>query len=239
MHRSMTLKQRITLGLAAFLLALAAQIFLSFYQSGTVLRELDDQMGRFNAISRFQDGVERSLTALSDYRWEYGDADELEASIRRAMRQIETERKLEALAPVQPEPMEPAAPAAEPDDAENSQNALVMAHVRRYLEDNYMFDISLDSVGEILHISPAYLSAQFKKYQNMNFLDCLTELRINAAKELLTDPFRSSAEVASMVGYEDASYFARAFKKRTGETPTQYRKHALREKRSPAPEGLL
>ena len=42
--------------------------------------------------------------------------------------------------------------------------------------------------------------------------------------ELLTDPFRSSAEVASMVGYEDASYFARAFKKRTGMTPTQYRR---------------
>lgn len=33
----MTLKQRITLGLAAFLLALAVQIFLSFYQSGTVM----------------------------------------------------------------------------------------------------------------------------------------------------------------------------------------------------------
>ena len=178
------------------------------------------------------------VTAYSLFQYAH-EAVHLEASIRRAMRQIETERKLEALAPVQPEPMEPAAPAAEPDDAENSQNALVMAHVRRYLEDNYMFDISLDSVGEILHISPAYLSAQFKKYQKMNFLDCLTELRINAAKELLTDPFRSSAEVASMVGYEDASYFARAFKKRTGETPTQYRKHALREKRSPAPEGLL
>ena len=45
-------------------------------------------------------------------------------------------------------------------------------------------------------------------------------------KELLADPFRSSAEVASMVGYEDASYFARAFKKRTGMTPTQYRRQA-------------
>ena len=56
----------------------------------------------------------------------------------------------------------------------------------KYMEDNYMFDLSLDSVSEILHISPAYLSAQFKKYQKMNFLDCLTELRINAAKELLT-----------------------------------------------------
>ena len=113
-----------------------------------------------------------------------------------------------------------------------------MAHVRRYLEDNYMFDLSLDSVGEILHISPAYLSAQFKKYQKMNFLDCLTALRINAAKELLAAPFRSSAEVASMVGYEDASYFARAFKKRTGMTPTQYRRQAGQKAKSD-PEAEL
>lgn len=77
MPRSMTLKQRITLGLAAFLLALAVQIFLSFYQSGTVMQRLDDQMGQFNAISRFQGGVERGLTVLGDYRWEYGDADAL------------------------------------------------------------------------------------------------------------------------------------------------------------------
>ncbi len=116
-------------------------------------------------------------------------------------------------------------PEADPESdaaeaGENDRNALVMAHVRKYMEDNYMFDLSLDSVSEILHISPAYLSAQFKKYQKMNFLDCLTELRINAAKELLTDPFRSAAEVASMVGYEDSSYFARTFKKRTGMTPT-------------------
>ena len=125
-----------------------------------------------------------------------------------------------------------------PEEGENSQTALVMAHVRRYLEDNYMFDLSLDSVGEILHISPAYLSAQFKKYQKMNFLDCLTELRINAAKELLADPFRSSAEVASMVGYEDASYFARAFKKRTGMTPTQYRRQAGQKAKADPEAGL-
>lgn len=76
MARTMTLKQRISLGLAAFLLALAAQIFLSFYQSGTVLRQLDDQLGNFNAISRFQGGVEKSLTVLNSYRWEYGDTQE-------------------------------------------------------------------------------------------------------------------------------------------------------------------
>ena len=193
------------------------------------------------AYSLFQYAHEAMHLGACDYLLKPVDPDELEASIRRAARQIETERKLAALAPIQPEPETPADPEREKEEpeGENSQTALVMAHVRRYLEDNYMFDLSLDSVGEILHISPAYLSAQFKKYQKMNFLDCLTELRINAAKELLTDPFRSSAEVASMVGYEDASYFARAVKKRTGMTPTQYRKHALREKRDPAPEGLL
>ena len=181
------------------------------------------------AYSLFQYAHEAVHLGACDYLLKPVDPDELEASVRRAMRQIETERKLEELAAARPQPeqteTEEEAEDA-PEEGENSQTALVMAHVRRYLEDNYMFDLSLDSVGEILHISPAYLSAQFKKYQKMNFLDCLTELRINAAKELLSDPFRSSAEVASMVGYEDASYFARAFKKRTGMTPTQYRRQA-------------
>ena len=192
------------------------------------------------AYSLFQYAHEAVHLGACDYLLKPVDPDELEASIRRAIRQIETERKLEALAPIQQE-QEPEAPAAPQEEGgdESSQNALVMAHVRRYLEDNYMFDISLDSVGEILHISPAYLSAQFKKYQKMNFLDCLTELRINAAKELLNDPFRSSAEVASMVGYEDASYFARAFKKRTGVTPTQYRRQAAKAAKSEKQGALL
>ena len=158
------------------------------------------------AYSLFQYAHEAVHLGACDYLLKPVDPDELEASVRRAIRQIQTERKLEELAAA--------------------------------LEDNYMFDLSLDSVGEILHISPAYLSAQFKKYQKMNFLDCLTELRINAAKELLADPFRSSAEVASMVGYEDASYFARAFKKRTGMTPTQYRRQAGQKAKSD-PEAEL
>ena len=164
------------------------------------------------AYSLFQYAHEAMHLGACDYLLKPVNPDEVEASIRKAIRQIEAGRRLAELAPVEPEPeADPESDAAEA--GENDRNALVMAHVRKYMEDNYMFDLSLDSVSEILHISPAYLSAQFKKYQKMNFLDCLTELRINAAKELLTDPFRSAAEVASMVGYEDSSYFARTFKK--------------------------
>ena len=192
------------------------------------------------AYSLFQYAHEAVHLGACDYLLKPVDPDELEASVRRAMRQIETERKRTELATAQPQPEEsvPEETGTALEEGENSHAALVMAHVRRYLEDNYMFDLSLDSVSEILHISPAYLSAQFKKYQKMNFLDCLTELRINAAKELLADPFRSSAEVASMVGYEDASYFARAFKKRTGMTPTQYRRQASRGAKLESEAGL-
>ena len=195
------------------------------------------------AYSLFQYAHEAVHLGACDYLLKPVDPDELEASIRRAMRQVEAERKLEELATAKalPEPQDAGAAPAEDAADEDSPAAMVMAQVRRYLEDNYMFDLSLDSVGEILHISPAYLSAQFKKYQKMNFLDCLTELRINAAKELLADPLRSTAEVASMVGYDDSSYFARAFKKRTGMTPTQYRRQAGRGAGTSGrlPEGKL
>lgn len=72
-----TLKQRIGLCLAAFFAALAVQIALNGYQSRAVQAVQDEQMGSFNAISRFQGGVENSITALADYRWENSEPDEI------------------------------------------------------------------------------------------------------------------------------------------------------------------
>lgn len=149
------------------------------------------------AYSLFQYAHEAMHLGACDYLLKPVNPDEVEASIRKAMRQIEAGRRLAELAPVEPE-ADPEGDAAEA--GENDRNALVMAHVRKYMEDNYMFDLSLDSVSEILHISPAYLSAQFKKYQKTNFLDCLTELRINAAKELLTALFGAAVLTLPMAG---------------------------------------
>ena len=141
------------------------------------------------AYSLFQYAHEAMHLGACDYLLKPVNPDEVEASIRKAMRQIEAGRRLAELAPVEPE-ADPEGDAAEA--GENDRNALVMAHVRKYMEDNYMFDLSLDSVSEILHISPAYLSAQFKKYQKTNFLDCLTELRINAPRSC--SPTRSARQ---------------------------------------------
>ena len=66
--RQITLKQRMGLCLAAFFAAFAMQLTLNGYQSRAVQAVQDAQMGCFNAISRFQNGVERSLSAMEDYR---------------------------------------------------------------------------------------------------------------------------------------------------------------------------
>lgn len=109
------------------------------------------------------------------------------------------------------------------------KTAVLMGKVKKYLQHNYMVcDISLDSVSAILNLNASYFSALFKRTFQVNFLDYLTELRMEAAKELLHDPLRSTAEVANMVGYESANYFTRAFKKKVGVTPTDYRRGAAR-----------
>lgn len=174
------------------------------------------------AYSLFQYAHEAVRLGASDYLLKPADPNELEKTLRRVISQIETERQLAVLAPSAT--ARPGGTSTPPDAAD--QTGQLMAHVKKYLEDNYMYDLSLDSLSEILKISPSYFSVLFKRYLHVNFVDYLTELRMNAARELLRDPLRATAEVAGMVGYEDANYFTKAFKKKTGMTPTQYRRQS-------------
>ena len=90
------------------------------------------------AYSLFQYAHEAVHLGACDYLLKPVDPDELEASIRRAMRQVEAERKLEELATAKalPEPQDAGAAPAEDAADEDSPAAMVMAQVRRYLEDN-------------------------------------------------------------------------------------------------------
>ena len=56
----------------------------------------------------------------------------------------------------------------------------------------------------------------FKKETGQNFMDYLTELRMNKAKELLCSDENSVQDVADQIGYRDLKYFSRLFKKTTG-----------------------
>jgi len=100
-----------------------------------------------------------------------------------------------------------------------------------YIEKNYMNeDMSLNMVCEYLCVSTSYFSAIFKNYTGETFIEALTRVRIDKAKDLLESSDMKNYEVAMAVGYRDPHYFSSIFKKRVKMTPTEY---ARRLKRGP------
>ena len=94
---------------------------------------------------------------------------------------------------------------------------------KSYIQNNYSRDISLDEVSHTVNISPYYFSKIFKEDVGEGFVEYLTKIRMDKAKELLTTTECSMKEICSMVGYADPNYFSRSFKKNVGVTPTEYK----------------
>ena len=99
----------------------------------------------------------------------------------------------------------------------------IIKNARDYIGDNYSKDITLDDVSRVVNISPYYFSKLFKEATGENFIEYLTNLRIEKAKELLGKAELSMKEICAMCGYSDPNYFSRTFKKNVGLTPTEYR----------------
>ncbi|MCS7462596.1 helix-turn-helix domain-containing protein [Paenibacillus doosanensis] len=91
-----------------------------------------------------------------------------------------------------------------------------------YIQAHYMNDISLDSCAEHCGTNAFVLSRTFKQVSGKNFIDYLTDLRMEKAKEMLRNSDLKINEVSERVGYQH-SYFNRIFKKYEGVTPSQYR----------------
>lgn len=82
---------------------------------------------------------------------------------------------------------------------------------------------TLYSVAQKVYMTPTYLSSLFKTNTGKTFIDQLTEIRINKAKEMLKSTHLKNYEVAEKVGYKDSRYFSQIFKKKVGLSPSEYR----------------
>ncbi|WP_462409509.1 helix-turn-helix domain-containing protein [Neobacillus sp. Marseille-QA0830] len=91
------------------------------------------------------------------------------------------------------------------------------------IQERYMDDISLESCADEVGTNPYTLSKAFKQIIGINFIDYLTQLRIDKAKDLLIHSDIKINDIAESVGYRH-SYFNRIFKKQIGIPPSQYRK---------------
>lgn len=94
---------------------------------------------------------------------------------------------------------------------------------RKYIEENFDEQISLDDAAQTVNTSVRYFCKVFKKATGFTFTDYLSRVRIEKAKNLLLNPHRRISEVAFEVGFESLSQFNRSFKRLNGKTPTEYR----------------
>jgi len=96
--------------------------------------------------------------------------------------------------------------------------------VTSYMEAHFCDpDISFESLAREVNFSVSYISALLKKRRGTSFIKMLTELRMEKAKELLSDPSLKIIDIAEQLGYNDSYYFSHCFKKHVGVPPKEYR----------------
>jgi len=101
----------------------------------------------------------------------------------------------------------------------------IVERTKRYILQNYAKEkLGLKEVARAMRLSPYYLARLFKRVEGMSVGRYIREVRIARAKELLESTDLPVIDVALEVGYSDPAQFSKLFKKKTGFSPSQYRK---------------
>lgn len=104
---------------------------------------------------------------------------------------------------------------------EEQEKQQMVNDVKLYIDTHYHEDLSLDQLSEVFFTSPTTLTRRFKEFMGDTPINYLINYRLEKAKNLIQNERELSIkEVAESVGYEDALYFSKLFKKHYGYSPT-------------------
>jgi two-component system response regulator YesN len=100
----------------------------------------------------------------------------------------------------------------------------IVSIVKKCVDNGYNRELELSEIANQVHLTPNYVSFLFRKETGMTITEYVMDYRITKAKELLLTQLElKTYEVGQAVGYPDAAYFNRIFKKIVGITPRMYR----------------
>lgn len=106
---------------------------------------------------------------------------------------------------------------------ENSHIQFV-ENAKKIIKERYSdSSFGLDQVADEISVSPAYFSTTFKKETGLSFVQYLTNIRLEKAKELLKNTDKKTYEIAEAIGFSEPNYFSFTFKKNIGMSPSQFR----------------
>ncbi len=108
----------------------------------------------------------------------------------------------------------------------NSQKryAGLIEQAKEYMHRKFaLSDLTLDKVASTVNVSPNYFSSLFNQEAGVTFIEYLTDIRMEKAKEYLRCSSRKITEIGYLVGYQDSHYFSYIFKKTQNCTPSEYR----------------
>lgn len=111
------------------------------------------------------------------------------------------------------------------DQNSGNKNRSILKTAVDFIDSHYMEeDMSLNKAANAANVSANHFSTLFSQNMGQTFIEYLTNLRMNKAKEYLRCTSMRSSEIAGEIGYKDAHYFSYLFKKTQGMTPSDYRK---------------
>jgi len=115
------------------------------------------------------------------------------------------------------------------DDEKIDEYSEKFGTVLKYIDNNFMYDITLEQLADVAGYSKYHFSRIFKQYNSMSYLQYINARRTKAAELLLLDPSIPITEVAMRSGFKSLTTFNRIFKEIKHCTPTDFKKlYALR-----------
>ena len=104
--------------------------------------------------------------------------------------------------------------------------------VRRYIDDHFKENITLDQLAAAAHINKYYLAHAFQREYGVSPIRYLTARRIRESKFLLAETDHTLSHIAQVLGFSSASYFSQCFRRVEGVSPKEYRQHSRNDRHS-------
>ena len=106
----------------------------------------------------------------------------------------------------------------------HAEMSMFIEHATHYFRENYNQNIMIEEYAREHNVTPHWFTVNFKKITKFTPMQYVISLRIESAMNLLENTDYSISQVAEAVGYDNALYFSRIFRKYTGMSPSDYKK---------------